>query len=79
MWAMGTIELWFLMWLVAPVVVKYLINYLMFMLMQIFSGHLDNSELVVALLGNSVLSRHVLVVRATDVFTSYILMCSHHT
>ncbi|KAJ1389238.1 Multi antimicrobial extrusion protein [Sesbania bispinosa] len=47
------IELRLLFFLAAPAVVVYLINYLMSMSTQIFSGHLGNLELAAASLGNT--------------------------
>ncbi|KAG9159730.1 hypothetical protein Leryth_007754 [Lithospermum erythrorhizon] len=47
------IELKLLMKLAAPAVVVYMINYLMSMSTQIFSGHLGNLELAAASLGNT--------------------------
>ncbi|OIW09377.1 hypothetical protein TanjilG_01348 [Lupinus angustifolius] len=47
------IELKLLFFLAAPAIVVYLINYLMSMSTQIFSGHLGNLELAAASLGNS--------------------------
>jgi MATE family multidrug resistance protein len=52
-WAAGTIELGMLTRLAAPAVVMYMINYLMSMSTQIFSGHLGNLELAAASLGNT--------------------------
>lgn len=47
------IELKLLFHLAAPAVVVYMINYLMSMSTQIFSGHLGNLELAAASLGNT--------------------------
>ncbi|XP_028751774.1 protein DETOXIFICATION 40 [Neltuma alba] len=47
------IELKLLFFLAAPAVVVYLINYVMSMSTQIFSGHLGNLELAAASLGNT--------------------------
>ncbi|KAF8414091.1 hypothetical protein HHK36_002090 [Tetracentron sinense] len=47
------IELRLLFFLAAPAVVVYMINYLMSMSTQIFSGHLGNLELAAASLGNT--------------------------
>lgn len=47
------IELKLLFFLAAPAVIVYLINYLMSMSTQIFSGHLGNLELAAASLGNT--------------------------
>ncbi|CAL0321840.1 unnamed protein product [Lupinus luteus] len=47
------IELKYLFFLAAPAVVVYLINYVMSMSTQIFSGHLGNLELAAASLGNT--------------------------
>ncbi|XP_019194283.1 PREDICTED: protein DETOXIFICATION 40 [Ipomoea nil] len=47
------IELKLLCYLAAPAVVVYMINYLMSMSTQIFSGHLGNLELAAASLGNT--------------------------
>jgi multidrug resistance protein, MATE family len=52
-WAATTIELRLLTRLAAPAVVMYMINYLMSMSTQIFSGHLGNLELAAASLGNT--------------------------
>ncbi|KAL5219551.1 hypothetical protein ABZP36_020235 [Zizania latifolia] len=52
-WAAVTIELGLLSRLAAPAVVMYMINYLMSMSTQIFSGHLGNLELAAASLGNN--------------------------
>ncbi|KAM0922729.1 hypothetical protein ACQ4PT_005984 [Festuca glaucescens] len=52
-WAATTIELGLLTRLAAPAVVMYMINYLMSMSTQIFSGHLGNLELAAASLGNT--------------------------
>ncbi|KAG5047570.1 hypothetical protein JHK86_016976 [Glycine max] len=47
------VELKFLFHLAAPAVIVYLINYVMSMSTQIFSGHLGNLELAAASLGNT--------------------------
>lgn len=47
------IELKLLFFLAAPAVIVYLINYVMSMSTQIFSGHLGNLELAAASLGNT--------------------------
>lgn len=47
------IELKLLVHLAAPAVFVYMINYLMSMSTQIFSGHLGNLELAAASLGNN--------------------------
>ncbi|CAJ1956322.1 unnamed protein product [Sphenostylis stenocarpa] len=47
------VELRLLFFLAAPAVVVYLINYVMSMSTQIFSGHLGNLELAAASLGNT--------------------------
>ncbi|XP_057751256.1 protein DETOXIFICATION 40 isoform X1 [Arachis stenosperma] len=47
------IELKLLFYLAAPAVIVYLINYVMSMSTQIFSGHLGNLELAAASLGNT--------------------------
>ncbi|EMS63521.1 Protein TRANSPARENT TESTA 12 [Triticum urartu] len=52
-WAAGAIELGMLLRLAAPAVVMYMINYLMSMSTQIFSGHLGSLELAAASLGNT--------------------------
>ncbi|VAH85659.1 unnamed protein product [Triticum turgidum subsp. durum] len=52
-WAAGAIELRMLTRLAAPAVVMYMINYLMSMSTQIFSGHLGSLELAAASLGNT--------------------------
>uniref|UniRef100_A0A453GR62 Protein TRANSPARENT TESTA 12 n=1 Tax=Aegilops tauschii subsp. strangulata TaxID=200361 RepID=A0A453GR62_AEGTS len=52
-WAAGAIELGMLTRLAAPAVVMYMINYLMSMSTQIFSGHLGSLELAAASLGNT--------------------------
>ena len=52
-WAAASIELRLLTRLAAPAVVMYMINYLMSMSTQIFSGHLGNLELAAASLGNT--------------------------
>jgi hypothetical protein len=52
-WAAAAIELRLLTRLAAPAVVTYMINYLMSMSTQIFSGHLGNLELAAASLGNT--------------------------
>uniref|UniRef100_A0A0E0D303 Protein DETOXIFICATION n=1 Tax=Oryza meridionalis TaxID=40149 RepID=A0A0E0D303_9ORYZ len=52
-WAATTIELGLLTRIAAPAVVMYMINYLMSMSTQIFSGHLGNLELAAASLGNN--------------------------
>lgn len=53
LWAACSIELRLLTRLAAPAVVMYMINYLMSMSTQIFSGHLGNLELAAASLGNT--------------------------
>ncbi len=52
-WAATTIELGLLTRIAAPAVVMYMINYLMSMSTQIFSGHLGTLELAAASLGNT--------------------------
>uniref|UniRef100_A0A0D9VVU2 Protein DETOXIFICATION n=1 Tax=Leersia perrieri TaxID=77586 RepID=A0A0D9VVU2_9ORYZ len=52
-WAATSIELGLLTRLAAPAVVMYMINYLMSMSTQIFSGHLGNLQLAAASLGNN--------------------------
>ncbi|XBI32872.1 hypothetical protein VPH35_056255 [Triticum aestivum] len=52
-WAAGAVELRLLSRLAAPAVVVYMINYVMSMSTQIFSGHLGNLELAAASLGNT--------------------------
>jgi multidrug resistance protein, MATE family len=52
-WGAAAIELPLLTRLAAPAVVMYMINYLMSMSTQIFSGHLGNLELAAASLGNT--------------------------
>ncbi|VAH85678.1 unnamed protein product [Triticum turgidum subsp. durum] len=52
-WAAGAVELRMLARLAAPAVVVYMINYVMSMSTQIFSGHLGNLELAAASLGNT--------------------------
>ena len=47
------IEFKLLFYLAAPAVIVYLINYVMSMSTQIFSGHLGNLELAAASLGNT--------------------------
>jgi len=47
------VELKLLFHLAAPAVIVYLINYVMSMSTQIFSGHLGNLELAAASLGNT--------------------------
>lgn len=47
------VELKLLFYLAAPAVIVYLINYVMSMSTQIFSGHLGNLELAAASLGNT--------------------------
>ena len=47
------IEMKLLFHLAAPAVIVYMINYLMSMSTQIFSGHLGNLELAAASLGNT--------------------------
>ncbi|CAL5211743.1 unnamed protein product [Lathyrus oleraceus] len=47
------VELKMLFYLAAPAVIVYLVNYVMSMLTQIFSGHLGNLELAAASLGNN--------------------------
>ncbi|VFQ62176.1 unnamed protein product [Cuscuta campestris] len=47
------VELKLLFYIAAPAVVVYMINYLMSMSTQIFSGHLGNLELAAASLGNT--------------------------
>lgn len=47
------IEMKLLFYLAAPAVAVYMINYLMSMSTQIFSGHLGNLELAAASLGNT--------------------------
>ncbi|KAF6168069.1 hypothetical protein GIB67_011454 [Kingdonia uniflora] len=47
------VELKLLFFLAAPAVIVYMINYLMSMSTQIFSGHLGNLELAAASLGNT--------------------------
>ncbi|KAJ1691973.1 hypothetical protein LUZ63_016128 [Rhynchospora breviuscula] len=49
----GLIEMRMLVKLAVPAVVAYMINYLMSMSTQIFSGHLGNLELAAASLGNT--------------------------
>ncbi|XP_062106117.1 protein DETOXIFICATION 40 [Humulus lupulus] len=52
-WPALKIELRLLFFLAAPAVIVYMINYLMSMSTQIFSGHLGNLELAAASLGNN--------------------------
>nr|CAD1840995.1 unnamed protein product [Ananas comosus var. bracteatus] len=52
-WCALGIELRLLLALAAPAVAAYMINYVMSMSTQIFSGHLGNLELAAASLGNS--------------------------
>ncbi|XP_072957447.1 protein DETOXIFICATION 40-like [Typha angustifolia] len=52
-WSATTIEMKLLLSLAAPAVMVYMINYLMSMSTQIFSGHLGNLELAAASLGNT--------------------------
>lgn len=47
------IEMKLLVYLAAPAVMVYMINYVMSMSTQIFSGHLGNLELAAASLGNT--------------------------
>ncbi|XP_037418629.1 protein DETOXIFICATION 40-like [Triticum dicoccoides] len=54
-WAAGSVELRLLVRLAAPVVVVYMINYVMSMSTHIFSGHLGNLELAAASLRNTAL------------------------
>ncbi|WOL10395.1 protein DETOXIFICATION 40-like [Canna indica] len=49
----SVIEMKLLVYLAAPAVMVYMINYLMSMSTQIFSGHLGNLELAAASLGNT--------------------------
>nr|CAB3494109.1 unnamed protein product [Digitaria exilis] len=51
--AATAVELRLLTRLVAPAVVMYMINYLISMSTQVFSGHLGNLELAAASLGNT--------------------------
>ena len=53
LWPALKIELRLLFFLAAPAVIVYMINYLMSMSTQIFSGHLGNLELAAASLGNN--------------------------
>uniref|UniRef100_A0A1D1YE37 Protein TRANSPARENT TESTA 12 n=1 Tax=Anthurium amnicola TaxID=1678845 RepID=A0A1D1YE37_9ARAE len=53
LWSATGIETRLLVRLAAPAVVVYMINYLMSMATQIFSGHLGNLELAAASLGNT--------------------------
>ncbi|KAM3336060.1 hypothetical protein ACQJBY_030189 [Aegilops geniculata] len=53
MWAAGAMELGMLLWLAVPAVIMYMINFLMSMSTQIFSGHLGSLELAAASLGNT--------------------------
>jgi hypothetical protein len=53
LWPATWIELKLLFHLAAPAVIVYMINYLMSMSTQIFSGHLGNLELAAASLGNT--------------------------
>ena len=52
-WAAGAIELGMLLRLAVPAVIMYMINFLMSMSTQIFSGHLGSLELAAASLGNT--------------------------
>ncbi|CAM0906353.1 unnamed protein product [Alopecurus aequalis] len=53
MWAASTVEMRLLIRLAAPAVLVYMINYVMSMSTQIFSGHLGTLELAAASLGNT--------------------------
>ncbi|THU45149.1 hypothetical protein C4D60_Mb02t14820 [Musa balbisiana] len=53
MWLASLIEMKLLVFLAAPAVMVYMINYVMSMSTQIFSGHLGNLELAAASLGNT--------------------------
>uniref|UniRef100_A0ACD5V3H5 Uncharacterized protein n=1 Tax=Avena sativa TaxID=4498 RepID=A0ACD5V3H5_AVESA len=53
MWAATAVEMRMLVRLAAPAVLVYMINYLMSMSTQIFSGHLGTLELAAASLGNT--------------------------
>jgi MATE family multidrug resistance protein len=52
-WAATAVEMRMLVRLAAPAVLVYMINYLMSMSTQIFSGHLGTLELAAASLGNT--------------------------
>lgn len=69
------IEIRMLVKLAAPAVVAYMINYVMSMSTQIFSGHLGNLEYAAASLGNTgiqVFAYGLLVHTQTHTNTSYI-------
>jgi MATE family multidrug resistance protein len=68
-WAAATIELGMLTRLAAPAVVMYMINYLMSMSTQNFSGHLGNLELAAASLGNT----------GIQIFAYGLMVRTHHT
>ena len=53
MWAATTVEMRMLIRLAAPAVLVYMINYVMSMSTQIFSGHLSTLALAAASLGNT--------------------------
>lgn len=63
------IELKLLFYLAAPAVAVYMINYLMSMSTQIFSGHLGNLELAAASLGNTGIQifAYGLMVQSTEI------------
>lgn len=53
MWMATMVETRLLVYLAAPAVMVYMLNYVMSMATQIFSGHLGNLELAAASLGNT--------------------------
>ncbi|KAG6484404.1 protein DETOXIFICATION 40-like [Zingiber officinale] len=53
MWMATLVEIRLLVYLAAPAVMVYMLNYVMSMATQIFSGHLGNLELAAASLGNT--------------------------
>ena len=71
-WAAGAVELRLLSRLAAPAVVVYMINYVMSMSTQIFSGHLGPLELAAASLGNTGIQvfAYGLMVRTESILSS---------
>jgi MATE family multidrug resistance protein len=70
MWAATGVEMRLMLRLAAPAVLVYMINYLMSMSTQIFSGHLGTLELAAASLGNTGIQvfAYGLMVRTSNVY-----------
>jgi multidrug resistance protein, MATE family len=66
-WLASLIEMRLLLRLAAPAVFVYMINYLMSMSTQIFSGHLGTLELAAASLGNT----------GIQIFAYGLMVCAH--